>query len=212
MPSTSTIVRTCRQITAVAAVGLLTGCAQIQDWMNMDRSGTRSNGVILGAPDPEQYIDEMYRVASGDPATQAEIFADADAAARLTPGPSTRLRLALILAVPGHAETGLERAQDIFRDLLSQAELLTPSEIALATIHLRDVEQRLLLTGETERLRAESAQLATSERQALERRLRRSAQENRELRDALTEAEEKLEAITSIERSIREQADSTGDQ
>ncbi|MGB5344891.1 MAG: hypothetical protein WBN23_01875 [Woeseia sp.] len=196
-----------RWLSATLALGLLSGCAQVRDWMQQERNPADANGVILGAPAPEQYLDEMYRLATGDPATQAEIFADAQSAARLTPGPSTRMRLALILSVPGHSESDLDRSQDMFRDLLSQAELLTPMEVSLATIHLREVEQRLLLGRETERLRSESAELASSERQAIERRLTRAEQRNRELQDALTEAEQKLEAITTIERSIREQAD-----
>lgn len=196
-----------RALMCVLAVGVVGGCAQVRDWMKLERSSDAANGVILGAPAPEQYLDEMYRLATGDPATQAEIFADADAAATLTPGPSSRMRLALILSVPGHAQSDLDRAQDLFRDLLSQPELLTSTEISLATVHLRDVEQRLLLGRETERLRAESVQLASSERRAIERRLAYAEEQNRKLQNALDEAEQKLEAITTIERSIREQAD-----
>ncbi|MGB5246415.1 MAG: hypothetical protein WBN34_07690 [Woeseia sp.] len=193
-------------VTGLLFIGLCSGCAQVREWMQLDSRGSGAGGVILGAPAPEQYLDEMYQLATGDPATQAEIYADAEAAATLTPGAATRMRLALILSVPGHAQSDLERAQDLFRDLLSQSELLTSTEISLATIHLREVEQRLQLARETERLRAESVQLASSERRAVERRLLRSEEENRQLRQALAEAEQKLEAITTIERSIREQA------
>lgn len=195
--------RTLFSLLLLTSVG---GCAQVRDWMKLERAGT-ADGVILGAPAPEQYLDEMYRLANGDPATQAEIFADASAAATLTPGSSSRMRLALVLSLPGHAASDLEQAQDLFRDLLSQSELLTNTEVSLATIHLRAVEQQLLLGRETERLRAESVDFASNERRAMERRLARAEQENRKLRDALAEAEQKLEAITTIERSIREQAD-----
>jgi len=194
-----------RALTALTALTALAGCAQIEDWLRTERRQTPADGTILGAPDAGQYIDEMYRLASGDPATQAEIHADAESAARLTPDPSTRLRLALVLATPGHAETDPEQAQDIFRDLLSQAELMTSAEVSLATIHLRDVERRLSLAQETERLRTETARSQSTEQRAIEQRIARVEAENRQLRESLAEAEEKLEAITTIERSIREQ-------
>ncbi|MBT8086021.1 MAG: hypothetical protein HKN35_00570 [Woeseia sp.] len=186
---------------------VLAGCTQVKEWMKFERRSANADGVILGAPPAEQYLDEMYRMATGDPATQAEIFADVEAAATLTPGPSTRLRLALAMTVAGHAKSDLERAQKIFRDLLSESELLTQTERAFATVRLRDAEQRLQLARETERLRADSAQSANSERRATARRLALAEEENQQLRESLAEAEQKLEAITSIERSIREQTD-----
>jgi hypothetical protein len=46
----------------------------------------------------------------------------------------------------------------------------------------------------------------------VEQRLARVEAENRELRQSLAEAEQKLEAITSIERSIREQTENENNQ
>jgi hypothetical protein len=124
----------------------------------------------------------------------------------LTPDPSTKLKYALILAAPGHAESDPQQAQSIFRELLARTALMTPAEIALATIHLKDVEERLKLDAETRRLRAENTNAATTEDRAVAQRMSTIESENRQLREDLLEAEQKLEAITSIERSIREQA------
>ena len=201
-----------RLVTVLSAALLLSGCAQVEKWLRNDRQRAPDSGTILGAPGAEQYIDEMYRLANGDPATQAEIFADSEAAATLTPDTSSRLRLALVLATPNHAESDAERAQDIFRDLLSQTELMTPAEISLATIHLREVERRLSLEREAARLRAEASRAASTEQRAIEQRIARVEAENRTLREALAEAEDKLEAITTIERSIREQAENGDNQ
>ncbi len=186
---------------------LLGGCAQLPDWLRGDRRSAPESGVILGAPPAEQYIEEMYRLASGDPATQAEIYADSEAAASLTPDPSTKLRYALVLATPSHAESDPERAQDLFRELLSQSELMTAAEISLATIHLQQVERSLSLERETDRLRVEASRNRNSEQRAIEQRIAQVEAENRRLRESLTEAEEKLDAITTIERSIRERAE-----
>lgn len=188
-------------------VVMTAGCAQTKDWLTGKRTAKATENVILGAPAADQYIQEMYELASGDPATQAEIYADAESAAKLTPGPSTRLRYALILATPGHSGSDPQEAQGIFRELLSRTELMTPAETALATIHLKSVEQQIVLGTEARRLRSENTRAATTEEDAIAQRIARVESENRQLRRSLEEAEEKLEAITSIEKSIREQSD-----
>ena len=84
-----------RQIAVTTlSVALLAGCAQTKDFITgMGKSPSSSGDVgILGAPEAEHYLDELYKLAAGDPATQAEIFADAQSGAQLTPGPQTNLR------------------------------------------------------------------------------------------------------------------------
>jgi hypothetical protein len=183
----------------------LSGCGQTTDWIKgrVD-SGSEESG-ILGAPKVEIYIAELGRIASGDPAAQAEIFADAAAAAQLTPGAVTNLRFGLDLAIPGHPESDPERAQSVLREVLAQTILLTPAEISLATIHLNNVERQIVADSEARRLRTSTSRTAETQQQALSQRLATVEAENRELREDLEEAEQKLEAITNIERSIREQ-------
>ena len=193
--------------TLIGVVLMTSGCADMQGWLTGKRTAKANESVILGAPEADQYIQEMYKLASGDPATQAEIYADAESVATLTPGPSTRLRFALVLATPGHSGSNPQEAQSLFRDLLSQTELMTPSETALATIHLKSVEKQIVLGAETKRLRSENTRAATSEEQAIAQRIATVESENRQLRRSLEEAEQKLQAISSIERSIREQTD-----
>ncbi len=184
-----------------------TGCAATKDWLTGKRTAKATENVILGAPEADQYIQEMYKLTSGDPATQAEIYADAESAAQLTPGPSTRLRYALVLATPGHSASNPQQAQSLFRELLAATELMTPSETALATIHLKSVEQQIVLGAETRQLRSENSRAATTKEAAIAQRIATVESENRQLRRSLEEAEGKLQAITSIERSIREQSD-----
>ena len=190
-------------ITILAA--LFAGCAQTSDWLQGRSARKSTGGVILGAPAAGVYLEELRLLAAGDPATRAEIFADAAAAAKLTPGPNTQLRLALVLATPGHAESNPERAQSMLREVLTQTLLLTPAEIALATIHLNSVERMIVANAEARRLRTSSSRAARTEEQAVGQRLAVVEAENRQLRRELEEAEDKLEAITTIERSIREQ-------
>lgn len=191
---------------AATALALSTGCAPIRDWI-AGEDGSRANPIVVGSDAPNSYVQEMYLLASGDPATQAEIYADAAAAASLTPDTMSRLRFALVLAMPGHPGSDAERAHDLLRDLLSRPELLTPVEKSLAVIHLQGVEERLVLGAETRRLRAENSRAERTEEAAVAQRIAAIEAENRELRQSLAEAEQKLEAITTIERSIREQTD-----
>lgn len=198
----------CDSVTAVLAVAvLLSGCAQTQGWLGKVRTGgdAGSDPVILGAPDSSDYLGDLERLATGDPATQIEIYADAESRATLTPNPSTTLRFALVLATPGHSESDAERAQSLLRELLAQSPLMTPAEVSLARIYLQSVEHRIVLESEARRLRQSSSRQAQTEEQALNQRLATVEAENRRLRTELEDAEEKLEAITSIERSIREQ-------
>jgi hypothetical protein len=200
----STGAKTLAATTLVAL--LLGGCAQTKELMSGMRKSSPAEDVgILGAPETDQYLQEMYKLVAGDPATQAEIYADARSASTLTPGPSTNLRYALVLAAPGHAESNAEMAQSLLRELLTQAPLMTQAEISLATIHLKSVEQLIVANSDVRRLRASTSRAAQTQEAAASARLTSVEAENRRLRQDLEEAEDKLEAITSIERSIRAQ-------
>lgn len=196
--------------TAVAGVllaMLLGGCAQVEDWLR-NTGHEPDERIEAGVPDGDRYLDAMQTLASGDPAAQAEVYADANAAATLTPGPSTRLQLALVLGIPGHSESNAEVAQDMLRELLAESALLTPTEQSLAMIHLHHIEERLKFAGVAERLQGDNNRAASSEQAAITQRLAVVEAENRQLRQSLDEANQKLEAITTIERSIRERSES----
>ena len=185
---------------------LLSGCETTTNWLKGRRTAEATDPVILGAPEAGIYLNELSRLVSGDPATQAEIYADSESAAKLTPGTSSQLRYALVLGTPGHSESDAAKAQGLLRELLSQPDLMTSAEVALATIYLQDIETRIVLDTEARRLRAENTRAATTEEAAIAQRMARIETDNRRLRAALAEAEAKLEAIMSIERSIREQS------
>ena len=199
---------TLKATTVFIAFALLSGCAQTKNWLDKVTPGgaqSSSGTVILGAPSADDYLQTLDLLATGDPATQAEIYADAESRSTLTPDPSTNLRFALVLATPGHSGSDPEQAQSMLRELLTQTALMTSYEIALAEIHLNAVEDRIVLGSEARRLRQASSRQAQTEEQALRQRLAAVEAENRTLRRGLDEAQEKLAAITNIERSIRNQ-------
>lgn len=194
----------------LALLAVMSGCESSDGWLKKWTDSDKE-AIILGAPGANEYLHEIYELIEGDPATQADIYANAKTAAEITPGTSTQLRYALVLGTPGHAETSDIQAQSLLRALLAEPELMTPAETALATIHLRDVERRLVLSAEAEDLReellhAESAEPVPIEDEALARRVANVEAENRRLRQALAETEAKIEALSSIERSLREQS------
>ena len=199
---------TLKTAVTLIAFALLSACAQTKDWLDRVTPGggpSSSGTVILGAPSADDYLETLNLLATGDPATQAETYADAESRSTLTPDPSTNLRFALVLATPGHSESDPERAQSMLRELLTQTALMTGYEIALAEIHLKAVEERIVLSSEARRLRQASSRQAQTEAQALNQRIAMVEAENRTLRQDLEEAQGKLDAITTIERSIRDQ-------
>ena len=199
-----------RNLATVTVISLvmssLSGCEATNNWLR-GRKTADADEVNLGVAASDQYVIELSELINGDPPTKAEIYADSRAAAQLTPGPSTRLRYALVLATPGHAGTNELEAQSLLRELLSETELLDPAEISLATVHLNEVEKRLMLGAESRQLRSETAGSTTesTEDAAIAQHIANVEAENRRLRRSLEEAESKLEAITSIERSVRDQ-------
>ncbi len=194
--------------TAVFAASLLSGCGTFDkatNWFKGDGSSDDDEAVILGAPDAEDYLRDLYELTAGDANRQADVYANAESAASLTPGPSSNLRFGLVLATPGHPRSDPARAQGLLRGVLESSELLTQSEIALATVHLRNAESLVGATTETVRLREATSRAARAQEQSASQRIATLENENRRLRSELDEAQEKLDAITNIERSIREQ-------
>ena len=200
------ITATQRIVAATVIAVLLSGCSQTKGWLQSvggGDSGLSDEPVVPGAPAADEYLTELSQLSSDDPALQAEIFADSQAAAQLTPDPSTTLRYALVLATPGHPGSDPQQAQSMLRELMTQTALMTPTEVALATIYLASTEELVLLNSEARRLRASTNRAQRTEDAALNQRLATVEAENRQLRRDLEDAEDKLEAITSIERDIR---------
>ena len=118
-------IRIQRSIAIGVVLATVAGCTQTTDWLKGRRTAKPTDSVILGAPEADSYLQELHDLAAGDPARQAEIFADAESGALLTPAPNTELRLALVLATPGHPESNPEKAESMLREVLAQTELLT---------------------------------------------------------------------------------------
>jgi hypothetical protein len=156
-----------------------------------------NDGVLL-------YLETMRDLLEGDPVVQADVFSLVAEAASLEPTTTNRLNYALALATPGHPSSNSGEAQQLLSEIIAASDTLLPEERILATIHLKEVEQRLILDAAAQRLQQEAAATTAEQSNQSAQRLRAMAEENRQLRLELDEAREKLDAITNIERSIRE--------
>jgi hypothetical protein len=150
------------------------------------------------------YLQTLRSLIEGDPVVQADAFRNIAAAAEASPTTTNRLMLALALATPTHPSSDEAKAQRLLSELLAAGDTLLPDERTLALIHLKDVEQRLILDAEAARLQR-AATAATAERNdRTTQQLQAALEENRQLKLELDELRKRLDTITSIERSIRE--------
>jgi hypothetical protein len=158
------------------------------------------------------YLQTLRALIEGDAVEQADVFSTVAAAAEASPTTTNRLLYALALATPTHASNDAEQAQALLNELLADGDALLPEERVLVLIHLKDVEARLILDAEADRLQQAAATAATQRNDRNAQQLQAALEENRQLRLALDEVRAKLDAITNIERSIRERENGSNTQ
>jgi hypothetical protein len=174
-------------------------------------SGTRTapQPVVAGPASSasallSQYLQLLQKLVQGSASEQAEIVASAQSEYDTAPTPSRELKLALILATPGHPATDMPRAQGLLRELMANPETLLPGERALAFLELSQVDDHLTLAAENRRLQTDAAREDKERVATASRRLQAEMDENTKLRKELDEARAKLDAIANIERSLNE--------
>jgi hypothetical protein len=150
------------------------------------------------------YLQMLQHLVQGQPAEQAEILAGAQRDYDIAPTPSHRLRLALILATPGHPATNRPKAQEMLRELMANPEMLLPGERALTFVELSQIDDHLTLESENRRLQTDAERADREHTASANRRLQAEVDENTRLRRELEEARAKLDAIANIERSLNE--------
>jgi len=150
------------------------------------------------------YLDLMRTLIDADVLTQAESFREIADAVEFAPTTTNRLKHALALAVPGHPGSDAALAEQHLSALLSAGDALLPEERMLAAIHLREVEQRLILDAAAEQLRAQAEAALEQQNSESAQQLAAALEENRRLRAELDDVTQKLNALTTIEQSIRE--------
>jgi hypothetical protein len=163
-----------------------------------------ATSAVLG-----EYLTLLQRLITGQPAAQAEIYANAEHDYAVAPTPTHELKLALILGTPGHPATNQPRAQGLLRELMANPEMLLPGERALASLELSQIDDHLTLEAENRRLQTDAAKADHALVANANHRLQTEMDENARLRKELEAARAKLDAIANIERSLNERKPGT---
>jgi hypothetical protein len=151
------------------------------------------------------YLDTMSGLAGGDAAQQADVFYAIEREYTRAPTTASTMRYAVALVTAGHPATNASEGRRMLETLLATPERMTPDERTLAKILLHETNERLKLESENRRLLATLDDRGKSQANS-EKRLQAQAEENARLKRALTEAQQKLDAIKEIERSIIERS------
>jgi hypothetical protein len=195
---------------ALLAAFLLAGCSGTQGLFGggaAPDNAVQASNERAGRLDGDSltlYLETLRALVESDPVAQADAFRNAELAVESAPTTTNRLNLALALATPGHPSSNPAQAQRMLNELLAAGDSLLPEERILATVHLKEVEHWLILDAEAQRLQRAAAAAAAARNDQSAQRLQAALEENRRLQLELDEARARLNAITDIERTIRE--------
>jgi len=151
------------------------------------------------------YLDTMNGLGSSDPARQADVFYEVEREYTQAPTTASTLQYAVALVTPGHPASNPGQGKRLLETLLATPERMTQEERMLCSVLLHETNVRLKLEAENRRLLATLDDRGRSQANS-DRRVQAQVEENARLRRALTEAQQKLDAIKEIERSIIERS------
>lgn len=161
--------------------------------------------VIVQSSTLDGYV-EMLAVLSGtDLARQSDVFYEIEKNQIQAPTTLNILRYAMALALPGHPNSDPLRGKRLLEQSLANPERLSASERALVVTMLNIADQWLKIQTEIRRLTA-TVDDRTRAQSNFERRFQAQTDELNRLRKALDEAQQKLDAIRDIEKSISERS------
>ena len=121
------------------------------------------------------------------------------------PTTASTLRYAVALVTPGHPASSPSEGKRLLETLLATPERMTQDERTLAAVLLHETNVRLKLEAENRRLLATIDDRSRTQANS-DKRIQAQIEENARLRRALAEAQQKLDAIKEIERSIIERS------
>ena len=196
---------------SVCAVALLLqGCALTERLRREAQANAAAeNAPAAAAPvsggNAPAYLDIMNNLSTPDPARQADLFYEVEREYTRAPTTASTLRYAVALVTPGHPASSPSEGKRLLETLLATPERLTQDERTLAAVLLHETDVRLKLEAENRRLLATLDDRHRSQANS-DKRIQAQIEENARLRRALAEAQQKLDAIKEIERSIIERS------
>jgi hypothetical protein len=151
------------------------------------------------------YLETLNRLANSDPAQQADVFYEVERAYTAAPTTANTLRHAIALVTPGHPSSNLAEGKKLLEQLLATPERLVPAERNLAAFLVKDADIRLQLQADIRRLTA-TVDERTRGQVGSDKRSQSQAEEIAKLKHALQDAQHKLDAIISTEKSLSERS------
>jgi hypothetical protein len=140
-----------------------------------------------------------------DPARQADVYYEVEREYTRAPTTTSTLQYAAALVTPGHPAAKPQEGKRLLEALLATPERLMPSERSLCAVLLHETNARLTLEAENRRLLATLDDRGRSQANS-DKRAQTQAEEIARLRRALTEAQQKLDAVKEIERTFIERS------
>jgi hypothetical protein len=191
---------------ALASSIHLAGC-ELVDRFADEQPTTPPTQTVVHTTDSSvrPYLDTMNGLASADPARQADVFYEVEQEFTRAPTTASTLRYAVALITPAHPASSPSEGKRLLETLLATPERMTQEERTLAAVLLHETDVRLKLEAENRRLLATLDDRSRSQANS-DKRVQAQLEENARLRRALAEAQQKLDAIKEIERSIIERS------
>lgn len=188
----------------LALAAAVSGCA-LTERLRPQPAAPAATVATVAVNSVRIYLDTMSALAAGDPARQADVFYEVEREYARAPTTATTLRYAVALVTPSHPATSPNEGKRLLETLLATPERMTQEERTLAAVLLHEANVRLKLEAENRRLLATLDDRSRSQANS-DRRVQAQIEENARLRRALAEAQQKLDAIKEIERSIIERS------
>lgn len=163
---------------------------------------------IVSAPSSsvlDGYVEMLAALSSADRMRQSDVFYAAEKTHTQAPTTLNTLRFAMALAMPGHPNSDPVKGKRLLEQLMANPERISSGEQAIANTMLNIANEWLKMQAEVRRLNA-TVDDRTRAQSNSERRLQAQAEEMLKLRKALDTAQQKLDAIKDIEKSISERS------
>jgi hypothetical protein len=197
-------------VICVSAVALLLQSCELAEQF---RRQSGANSAASAAPteaaptigNTAQYLEVMSRLGTPDRARQADLFYEVEREYTRAPTTGSTLRYAVALVTPGHPASSPSEGKRLLETLLATPERLTQDERTLSAVLLHETDVRLKLEAENRRLLATLDDRGRTQTNS-DKRIQAQIEENARLRRALAEAQQKLDAIKEIEKSIIERS------
>ena len=188
-------------------MALLIGCSSTACLAKSSASAS-SQATASPAGTADAHLSMMSELSGTDPAHQSDVMYEVEKSYTQAPTTVNTLRYAIALAVPGHPASNPLQAKKLLEQLLATPERMTAAERSVAQTMLNISDQWLKMQADNRRLAATVDDKVHAQANS-DRRLQTQAEEIARLHKALDTAQQKLDAIKDIERSISERSPSS---